>query len=194
MAEEELTAENPGRRTVKREVQIQSGTQVRKLRIEAPIGALPSTLLEGRLELSLEGERLEADWAEVAQGVYSILLCGRSYEVQVSGDAGSENGRFKVGIGPRWYTVDVLDPRRRRGAAGAPARTGPEVISAPMPGRIVKVLVAKGQEVSPGDGLLVVEAMKMQNELQAPRAGRVEEIFAREGQGVEAGAKLIRLR
>jgi biotin carboxyl carrier protein len=70
---------------------------------------------------------------------------------------------------------------------------GPQVLVAPMPGRIVKVLVAEGQEIQQGAGLLVIEAMKMQNELRAPRAGRVEEIYVQEGTGVESGARLIQL-
>jgi biotin carboxyl carrier protein len=64
---------------------------------------------------------------------------------------------------------------------------------APMPGKIVKILVARRQEVAVGAGLLVIEAMKMQNELRAPRAGRVEEIYVEEGKGVETGAPLVRL-
>lgn len=177
-------------------VQIESRDKVRTLHVEAPAGALSPALREGHLEVSLEGGRLEADWAEVAQDVYSILVAGRSYEVQVRAvraEPGVADGCFTVCIGPRQYRVGVLDPRRRRISSSGSARTGPEVIAAPMPGRIVKVLVSRGQTVSPGDGLLVVEAMKMQNELQAPRAGRVEEIYVRESQGVEAGAKLIRL-
>ncbi len=62
-----------------------------------------------------------------------------------------------------------------------------------MPGKIVKMLVADGQQVTGGQGLLVIEAMKMQNELRAPRAGRVEKIYVREGTGVESGFKLLRL-
>ena len=62
-----------------------------------------------------------------------------------------------------------------------------------MPGRIVKVLVEEKQDVRPDEGLLVIEAMKMQNEIRAPRAGRVEKIYIQAGAGVESGAKLIRL-
>jgi pyruvate carboxylase subunit B len=62
-----------------------------------------------------------------------------------------------------------------------------------MPGKIVKVLVTEGQEVSRDQGLLVIEAMKMQNELRAPRAGRIERVYMEEGRGVESGARLVRL-
>ena len=62
-----------------------------------------------------------------------------------------------------------------------------------MPGKVVKVLVTEGQQVSPGDGLLVIEAMKMQNEVRASRSGRVEKLHVTEGVGVETGFKLMRL-
>jgi len=64
---------------------------------------------------------------------------------------------------------------------------------APMPGKIVRILVTEGQEVKRDQGLLVIEAMKMQNELRAPRAGRVERVYMTEGRGVETGARLLRL-
>ncbi len=64
---------------------------------------------------------------------------------------------------------------------------------APMPGKIVKILVTENQEVSRDQGLLVIEAMKMQNELRAPRAGRIERVYVKEGGGVESGARLLRL-
>ena len=73
------------------------------------------------------------------------------------------------------------------------AREGPQDILAPMPGRIVKILVRENQEIEAGQGLLVMEAMKMQNELRAPRPGRVEKIYVSEDLGVEAGFKLLRL-
>ena len=62
-----------------------------------------------------------------------------------------------------------------------------------MPGKIAKVLIAEGQQVSSGDGLLVIEAMKMQNEIRALRSGRVEKIYVSEGAGVETGFRLVRL-
>ena len=76
--------------------------------------------------------------------------------------------------------------------AAPPARvSGPARIVAPMPGRLVRVLVSTGQDVQAGQGLVVVEAMKMENEIRAPRSGRVKDVPAREGQAVEAGALLV---
>ncbi len=147
---------------------------------------------EGRLVFALDGEPREAAWAEISPGVYSILIAGQSYEVQVKRPTGSPPGAYSLRVGARQYQVEVQDPRRGRPTV-APAPEGPQEILAPMPGRIVKVLVEENQAVESGQGLLVIEAMKMQNELRAPRAGSVEKIHVREGVGVESGSKLLRL-
>lgn len=148
---------------------------------------------EGRLEFALDGELREAAWAEISPGVYSILIAGRSYQVQLRRLAdGARTAAYSLRVGARQYQVELLDPRRRRSAA-ALAPEGPQDILAPMPGRIIKVLVEENQPVKSGQGLLVIEAMKMQNELRAPRAGSVEKIYVRAGAGVESGSKLLRL-
>jgi biotin carboxyl carrier protein len=79
------------------------------------------------------------------------------------------------------------------GRAAAPARSGPSAVLSPMPGKVVKVLVAVGDEVKAGQGVMVVEAMKMENELKAPRDGKVKAVAVKEGQPVEAGQSLVTL-
>ncbi len=150
----------------------------------------------GRLNLLSNGEKREADWAEASPQAYSILLDGRSYNVRLEKvKAGPDTGgmTYTVHVGARVYRVSLRDPRRlrRRGAGGA--HHGPQEIVAPMPGRIVKVLAAAGQTVKAGESLIVIEAMKMQNEIRAPRDARVEMIQVSEGDGVESGALLLRL-
>jgi biotin carboxyl carrier protein len=149
------------------------------------------------LSFVLDKQAGEADWAEVAPGVYSIVIGGHSYEAhvmpQVEPTALRNQDWRVVRVGLRHYDVFVHDRRRRRGAASLAAPDAPREVVAPMPGKIVKILVARRQEVAVGAGLLVIEAMKMQNELRAPRAGRVEEIYVEEGKGVETGAPLVRL-
>ena len=87
--------------------------------------------------------------------------------------------------------LKLVDPRRKLAASATrPAQTGPLSIRSPMPGKVVKVLVRVGDQVKAGQGLIVVEAMKMENELRAPRDGRVKEVPVREGQAVEAGQPL----
>jgi biotin carboxyl carrier protein len=97
-----------------------------------------------------------------------------------------------VHVDGREITVSILDPRSRAVRDRGPADVaGPSVVVSPMPGRVVKLLVAPGDAVAARQGLVVVEAMKMENELRAPRAGRVSEIRVREGAPVDANTVLI---
>jgi biotin carboxyl carrier protein len=150
----------------------------------------------GSLQFVLDGNTVEAQGEEISPGVYSILVGERSYEAHVSkppGDTSLLQSPYVVTVGLRHYVVEVRDPRRSRRDSSAIEAEGPQEITAPMPGKILKLLVAENQEVSPNQGLLVIEAMKMQNELRAPRSGRVERIYAAEGMGVETGCRLLRL-
>ena len=125
---------------------------------------------------------MTADIIEVEPGVYSVILNGASYEVRVSAGEIFINGHS--------YPFEPVDPRQwKRPGSGAGVQ-GRAAIVAPMPGKIVRVLVAEGDPVEAGQGILVVEAMKMQNELKAPRAGRVTSIAVKAGDGVNAGAVL----
>jgi biotin carboxyl carrier protein len=133
---------------------------------------------------------------EITPGVYSLLLNGRSYEAFVSKLPGASPGLagpYVIVVGLRRYVVELHDPRRWRRSGSALEAEGPQEIVAPMPGKIVKVLVAVGQQVDRDQGLMVIEAMKMQNELRAPRAGRIERVYMEEGCGVESGARLLRI-
>jgi biotin carboxyl carrier protein len=146
--------------------------------------------------LQVGGQSAEAHCEEIAPGVYSCLMNGRSYEAYVSkqpGDAQGLASPYVVTVGLRQYLVELRDPRRWRQSGTSLEAEGPQEIVAPMPGKIVKVLVKETQEVKHHQGLLVIEAMKMQNELRAPRAGRVERVYVAEGQGVESGVRLLRL-
>ena len=88
------------------------------------------------------------------------------------------------------FEIEVRDPRRWARGSGRAEREGQETLAAPMPGKVVRVLVSPGDEVVPGQGLVVVEAMKMQNEIKASRPGRVLAIHAKEGATVAAGEAL----
>ena len=170
-----------------------SRTSEHQLELSLPANAAANG---GPLAYVLDQEAGAADWAEVAPGTYSILLGGRSYEAQVTSPPAEATARDicrVVTVGTRHYRVEVRDPRRRRTAGSAVPANSPQEIVAPMPGKIVKLLVTENQEVGQGAGLLVIEAMKMQNELRAPRAGRVEKIYVVPGKGVETGSRLVRL-
>src|SRR5262249_9746534 len=99
---------------------------------------------------------------------------------------------LRVQNGTHHFIAEVIDPRAWRGRRqGGVEAEGRQQITAPMPGKIVRVLVKAGDQVESGQGLLVVEAMKMQNEIRSPKSGTVERVLAVEGQAVNAGEPLI---
>lgn len=126
-----------------------------------------------------------ADCIEVQPGIYSVILDGCSYDLEVSGS--------EITVEGRQMTVEIEDPRKWN-PAGASRKAGQrEAIKAPMPGKVIRILVSEGDPVEAGQGLIVVEAMKMQNEMKAPRAGRVAGIAVRESDAVSAGLVLLQI-
>lgn len=123
------------------------------------------------------------DVLEVEPGVYSILRGCRVDEVRLVRDREG----FTAFIGGRSFELEAIDPRDRRSSATGGGGEGRQRIMAPMPGKIVRVLAAPGDPVKAGQGLVVVEAMKMQNEMKAPKAGTVVEIRVEAGGTVAAG-------
>ncbi len=138
--------------------------------------------------VTLDGRPVAVDAVEVAPNVVSILLEGQSFEISVTP---SPDGKLKLQTGSREFTAEVIDPRawsgRRHGNVEAEGR---QQIVAPMPGKVVRLLVKAGDHVEAGQGLLVVEAMKMQNEIRSPKSGTLERVLAKEGQPVNAGEVL----
>jgi biotin carboxyl carrier protein len=147
---------------------------------------IPRTNGASRAEFTVDGRLVEADAIQISRGAYSILLGGRSLELTAEE---TSSGLLLRANGSE-YQVEIFDPRswRRRRGAGIELE-GRQQLVAPMPGKIVRVLVAAGQQVSAGQGLLVIEAMKMQNEIRSPKSGTVEKV-AQEGQTVNAGEVL----
>jgi biotin carboxyl carrier protein len=135
--------------------------------------------------VTLDGQPVAVDAVEIAPNILSILLEGQSFEISVTP---SPDGRLKLLTGSQEFTAEVIDPRawsvRRHGNVEAEGR---QQIVAPMPGKVVRLLVKAGDHVEAGQGLLVVEAMKMQNEIRSPKNGTVERVLAKEGQPVNAG-------
>ena len=136
----------------------------------------------------LDGRPVAVDAVEIAPNTLSILLDGQSFEISVTP---APDGKLKLQTGTQEFTAEVIDPRawsgRRHGSVEAEGR---QQIVAPMPGKVVRLLVKEGDRVEAGQGLLVVEAMKMQNEIRSPKSGTVEHVLAREGQPVNAGEVL----
>ena len=135
--------------------------------------------------ISLDGRELDASIAEVAPNTFSVLLNGESHQIRIAPRA---DGTLTVYTGLAEYQAEVSDPRVWRGRRHSALEVeGRQQITAPMPGKVVRVLVSEGDAVEVGQGLLVVEAMKMQNEIRSPKSGRVEKLFAKQGLAVNAG-------
>lgn len=142
----------------------------------------------GSYVCTVDGQPTGADIVAVAPGVYSVLWQGESFEVRVE----LATGGYRVDVRGQELHVAVHDPRRLSRRSGATLDTeGRQNITAPMPGKVVKVLVAERSAVEAGQGLMVVEAMKMQNEIRSPKKGVVEKIYVREGASVSGGETLL---
>jgi acetyl/propionyl-CoA carboxylase alpha subunit len=137
---------------------------------------------------SLNGQSGTVNAVEVEPGTYSILLNGNSYEVR-TGSLG--DGGTWVDIAGLRQQLDLRDPRNSRPGNGTAQRGGQATVKVPMPGKVVRILVAEGDPVEAGQGLAVVEAMKMQNEMKAPRTGVIRTIKVKEGATVAAGDSLM---
>jgi len=135
--------------------------------------------------VDIDGQSHVVDARKLEGDFYSLLTAGRSYEVTVEYRADA----YHVRHGAAEQVVRLTDPGRK---AREGARTpGPERILTMMPGKVVRVLVAAGDAVSAGQGVVVVEAMKMENEITAGRAGNVQSVEVKPGQSVEGGALLV---
>jgi oxaloacetate decarboxylase alpha subunit len=147
----------------------------------------------GRLYLTVEGRRLEADFHHLPDGeVYSLIVDGRSHEVRVAplGEA------LDVSLHGASMEVEVRHPLEKLIAQQQQAATAGrgEIVAAPMPGLVVALRVGPGDRVVPGQPVAIVEAMKMQNELVARHGGVVSEVLVSERQTVSAGQALVRIR
>jgi biotin carboxyl carrier protein len=159
-------------------LEIEFGGKARTVEIEA------DSSRGGPIRCSIDGRIVEADAAEVAPGIYSILIGGTSLEARVE----PHGTALRVIVAGREYATTVRDPQQWRRSRGAALQAeGRQQVLAPMPGKIVRVLVKGGDAVEAGQGILVVEAMKMQNEVRAPKSGTVERLLVSENQAVAAG-------
>jgi biotin carboxyl carrier protein len=137
-------------------------------------------------EVEIDPELLDAV-TQVEPGVYSVLLDGRSFDIRVVPAAQT----WSLDVDGQRFTVEVRDPRDTSRESKAVPGGGRQNIVAPMPGKVIRVLVQAGATVETGQGLVVVEAMKMQNEMKASRPGRVVDVRVRDGDTVGSGDTLV---
>jgi biotin carboxyl carrier protein len=136
----------------------------------------------------VDGEEIEIDATLTARDILSVLIDNKAYEIKRER---SQQGELHMVLGSARYAVDVQDPRSlhtRRAVAGV--ESGPQKVKAPMPGKVVRILVSENEEVKAGQGVIVMEAMKMQNEMKSPKDGKVQKILTAEGSAVNAGDTL----
>jgi biotin carboxyl carrier protein len=138
----------------------------------------------GGWECRFDGETVSLDAVLTRRDVLSLLVDGRAYEIKREQTASD----LRIWIGTECFAIELRDPRSLRSRQKAAVdEKGPRKILAPMPGRIVRLLVEQNANVEAGQGILVVEAMKMQNEIKSPKRGVVRQILATPGASVNPG-------
>ncbi len=138
---------------------------------------------DGRWLCKLNGREVDVDAVLARPDVLSLRIGNQAYEVKCERVANEQH----FWVGSARFAVEVRDPRSLRGRARAVDDHGPRKLTAPMPGKVVRVLASEGAEIEAGAGVLVVEAMKMQNELKSPKKGTIQKILVGAGAAVNAG-------
>ena len=146
-------------------------------------------LSSGAVAAEVDGRRYDVELRVLSPSEYLLMSGARVYKCRVEQKHDPAAGEsFAIVLRGRNFDLSVIDPKRlRSGQSSAAHHSGAAEIVSPMPGKIVRILVAAGANVEAGAGVIVVEAMKMQNEMKAPKAGVVVSINAAEGATVSAG-------
>lgn len=143
--------------------------------------------VEERWSCRLDGHALEVDAVLVRPDVLSLRIGNQAYEIKSENVGDGKDNDWYLWVASVRYASKVRDPRALRGRARSADDQGPKKLTAPMPGKVVRVLVKEGDSVEAGTGVLVVEAMKMQNEIKSPKKGTIQKMLAVEGVAVNAG-------
>ena len=139
--------------------------------------------------VSVDGNEILVDGKKTGRSNYSLIINHRSFEVDVD----ITETEYRVLVDGRNYHIDLVDERRRRvgGSQSGFQLEGRQNISVPMAGKVIAVLVNEGDHIEKGQGLVIVEAMKMENEVRSPIQAEVKEVKVKTGQAVEAGELLL---
>ena len=163
-----------------------------KLTAETENSSLPIEFRrqDGRVSAVINGREYDLEVSEPEPGVFLFKHEGRIFEASATRDPAIRSA-FTVSLQGREHSVTIVDPKRLRGSGSGDSQAdGFAEIKTAMPGKVVRVLAAEGDAVEKGDGIVVVEAMKMQNELKSPITGTVKTVTAIEGATVSAGQVL----
>jgi biotin carboxyl carrier protein len=144
---------------------------------------------KGLYRIAVDGNEFLVDGKKTGRTNYSLIVDNRSFEIEVD----NAEDEYRVLVDGRNYHVNLVDERRVRvgGAQSELQLQGRQKVSVPMPGKVIAVLVSAGDVVEKGQGLVIVEAMKMENEVRSPVAGEIKEIKVKPGDAVEGGAVLV---
>jgi biotin carboxyl carrier protein len=144
---------------------------------------------KGVYRIAVDGNEFLVDGQKTGRTNYSLIVDNRSFEIEVD----NAEDEYRVLVDGRNYHVNLVDERRVRvgGAQSELQLQGRQKVSVPMPGKVIAVLVSLGDSVEKGQGLVIVEAMKMENEVRSPVAGEIKEIKVKPGDAVEGGAVLV---
>jgi biotin carboxyl carrier protein len=139
----------------------------------------------------VDGEEHEVDARDCGPDLLSVLIDNVSHDISYSND----DTAFQLNFRNPYFNIEVLDERRMRmrRVRSELELSGPEVIKTSMPGKVVKILVEPGREVEPGSGVIIIEAMKMENEIRCRNGGIIKEVHVEVGQTVEGGITLIEI-
>jgi biotin carboxyl carrier protein len=142
-------------------------------------------------EIKVDGERHEIEACHCGNGLISLLIDNRSYDISYSFDGDMVHLNFRN----QYFNIEVLDERkiRMRRVRSSLDLSGPEIIKTSMPGRVVKILVESGEKVEVGAGIIIIEAMKMENEIQCRHSGVVKKLNVKPGQTVESEVVLVEI-
>lgn len=144
------------------------------------------------LEVKVDGRPMVVDAVLAERDVLSMIVYGKSYDIKRETTGAGEHMHMHMIVRGVSFSAEVRDPRsfRSRRQADAGDAAGPRKLVSPMPGKVVRILAPAGTKVEAGEGVLVVEAMKMQNEIKSPKAGTVQRIVVEEGAAVDSGQVL----
>jgi biotin carboxyl carrier protein len=137
------------------------------------------------LEVEIEGRSFDVDFERIEDNLYSVLIDGKSMTLGVF----RKGRKVQVFIEGELYELEAVSEREQRKSSHVVS--GIQEIKSPMPSRVVKILKGEGEEVSPEEGLIVIEAMKMESELKSPIAGKIKNLMVKEGDAVESGTVLL---
>ncbi len=144
----------------------------------------------GHYHIVLDGKVYDVDAQRVAERTLSLIVGGHAYQIEVESPQDATSALLVRGSAVIVEVLDLRQVRLRRAQASSGVLDGPANMTSPMPGKVIAVLVKVGDVVQEGQGLVVVEAMKMENELKAPKAGTVSSVNALVGAVVDGGALL----